>query len=224
MYKDVTIVFLSCMLFISLAFNVKQFIANRCLKKDKLTGLKRKEFIINNLKDAWTHARQSKENLGVLMIDIDFFGAFNNLHGHPAGDVCLAKIASIIKNCVRERSDLVGRYGGEEFTVVLPGVSKTDLAKIAKRIRDAVLEAQIVHGASSVSDYVTVSVGASWGSAVEFDSPESVLKAADDALYQAKKGDEKQSGRNKVRIILRLPKSQNDAQKRKHLEPMLQAS
>ncbi len=135
-------------------------------------------------------ARSSGEPLAVLMLDVDHFKAFNDRHGHPAGDEALRALAGVLRSCVREH-DLAARYGGEEFAVMLPGLDATGGASVAERIRSRV-ESTIIQLAPGMTDKVTISIGVA---AYPADAPDRVelLRIADAALYAAKK-----RGRNRV--------------------------
>jgi diguanylate cyclase (GGDEF)-like protein len=124
------------------------------------------------------------------MIDADHFKAFNDQHGHPAGDDALRVLARVIDENVRRPADLVARYGGEEFSVVLAETDGAGARLIAEHIRQAVERLPIEAGVASP---ITVSIGIStWTTATSL-SVEQLLFAADKALYQAK-----ESGRNRV--------------------------
>jgi diguanylate cyclase (GGDEF)-like protein len=143
-----------------------------------------------SLRHEWFRAQRSGQPLSVMMIDADHFKAFNDRHGHQAGDQALRELAKVITANVRRPADLVARYGGEEFSVILAETDSTGAAQTAEHIRQAVEQMQRVEGADVA---MTVSIGIStWTAAVEM-SLEQLLFAADKALYQAKEG-----GRNRV--------------------------
>jgi len=131
--------------------------------------------------------------LSALMVDIDFFKAYNDTFGHLAGDDCLRHIAHIIRAQVPRPGDLVARYGGEEFVIVLVDTNAEGAVIVAERIRSAVEAARIPHAASTGLPYVTVSIGAGEFRPGEGETHETVVGRADDALYRAKK-----DGRNRV--------------------------
>ncbi|MBU3914348.1 GGDEF domain-containing protein [bacterium] len=155
--------------------------------RDKLTKLYNRGYFDNRLKEEWVRAKRYKRNLSLIMIDIDFFKKFNDTYGHQKGDEVLSTVAAILQNSIRF-NDLAARYGGEEMVAVLP---ETDLEKatiVAEKIRRNVQE--LVKKEAGVE--TTISLGVACYS-VKNDSPEKILKAADDALYRAKEG-----GRNRV--------------------------
>ncbi|MOA32680.1 Phytochrome-like protein cph2 [compost metagenome] len=128
--------------------------------------------------------------MSVMMIDADHFKAFNDRHGHQAGDLALKTLARVITENVRRPTDLVARYGGEEFSVILAETDGHGAQQIAEHIRQGVEQLPLVDGAERP---MTVSIGiASWTAASEM-TLEQLLFAADKALYQAK-----ESGRNRV--------------------------
>ncbi|RSM90420.1 sensor domain-containing diguanylate cyclase [Kibdelosporangium aridum] len=140
---------------------------------------------------------RASQACGVLMIDVDFFKRINDTHGHLAGDAVLRAIASTISDEVR-KGDLVGRFGGEEFVVLLPMTSHDHSLSVAERIRRAVTLLEVTHS-GTVMQGISVSIGV----AVRADSGVSlddVLAAADQAMYRAKK-----QGRNKVCAAVRAP-------------------
>ncbi|MCE7003471.1 diguanylate cyclase [Kibdelosporangium philippinense] len=139
---------------------------------------------------------RAEQPSGVLMIDVDFFKRINDTYGHLAGDAVLRAVASTISREVR-KYDLVGRFGGEEFVVLLPTTSHSHALSIAERIRQAVTRLEVTHS-GAVMRGVSVSVGvAMHASGGVLDD---VLAAADHAMYRAKK-----HGRNQVHAAVREP-------------------
>jgi len=125
---------------------------------------------------------------GIMLADLDEFKKINDTHGHVVGDVALATVARILSNCLRA-SDVVGRWGGDEFLAILPSITRQNLAKISEKFRRLVAESTVP--AEALQIRVTISVGATI--VAPGDSPESLLKRADQQLYSSK-----QSGRNRV--------------------------
>ncbi|TBN49482.1 sensor domain-containing diguanylate cyclase [Pseudomonas sp. BGI-2] len=157
---------------------------------DALTGLANRRTLDQALRHEWFRAQRSGQPLSLLMIDADHFKAFNDRHGHQAGDEALRSLANVITAHVRRPADLAARYGGEEFSVILAETDSAGARQIAEYIRKAVEELPLVEGADLP---MTVSIGIStWTTATDI-SLESLLFAADKALYQAKEG-----GRNRV--------------------------
>ncbi len=155
---------------------------------DALTGILNRRRFLENLRGEIAQARRMKFPLSLAMIDIDYFKSINDAFGHDAGDRLLQRIARVCHNTLRER-DSFGRLGGEEFAVCFPGVNHREAKKIADRLRRIIGAAQI-----SVNDRM-VSVTASIGlcELEEGVDSENFLKAADAALYRAKR-----EGRNRV--------------------------
>ena len=126
----------------------------------------------------------------LIMLDVDYFKLYNDAYGHQAGDECLVRVAQALKASVRSPEDLVSRYGGEEFLLILFDCPPEMAGKVAKRIQDNLREAAIAHKASKVSEYVTASMGIAGMSAGL--TADGVVAQADAALYRAKEG-----GRNR---------------------------
>ena len=146
---------------------------------DGLTGLYNHRYLHEHLIEELSRARHESHGLALLFCDLDFFKEYNDRLGHAAGDTALRATARIIESCTR-RADLVARYGGEEFVVVLPGAAEPEAVEIAGRIRTAVAEHHLENGG------LTISIGvATYPEAAE--TKESLLEAADRALYVAKR-------------------------------------
>ena len=164
-------------------------------RTDALTGLLNRRAFDQAIDIAWLHCLASGKPLSLLMIDVDCFKSFNDTYGHPAGDTCLQIVALAIKGSVHFPDDRVMRYGGEEFVVILPETPADQAMAVAQRVHARIVELQVPHARSSVTDHITVSIGCAterW----ELDmrtAPGDLLADADRALYQAKL-----SGRNKV--------------------------
>jgi diguanylate cyclase (GGDEF)-like protein len=138
--------------------------------------------------------RQNTE-IAVLMCDIDHFKAYNDAHGHPAGDACLRNVAQALVGALDRGGDVVARYGGEEFAVILADTPLAGAVTVAERMRAAVSALEMPLAASEAG-HVTISVGVSSCVAMPETSAAKLLKAADNALYQAK-----DQGRNRVCAI-----------------------
>ena len=163
---------------------------------DALTSLWNRGKILEALDDALRHV----ESMAVLMCDIDHFKAINDQHGHLVGDAVLRELASRMRGAIRA-NDLIGRYGGEEFLVVLNGCDASRMPERAEKLRKAISEGSFHSDAGEIS--LTISIGAV---AVErkdsTTSVETILNLADAALYQAK-----EEGRDRVVISKRLARS-----------------
>lgn len=164
---------------------------------DPLTGLANRRGI-----EARASALAGGVNGGpfaVLMIDVDRFKAFNDHYGHPEGDRCLAAVARAIRESVRGGVDLPGRYGGEEFLVLLPGTALGEAQPAAERIRSAIEALALPHAAAE-HGIITVSIGIAASDGLFAETFSEVVAAADAALYVAK-----QSGRNRVHAAGEVP-------------------
>jgi diguanylate cyclase (GGDEF)-like protein len=160
---------------------------------DWLTGVANRRGLELHLAKTWAEAASQNASVALLMIDVDYFKLFNDLHGHPAGDDCLSRLAALIVQQLREENDRLARYGGEEFAVVLPNTSLAEAAIVAERIRQAVEDLGLLHGAPGATPFVTVSIGANAADPAAGGTPEQLISGADAALYQSKN-----RGRNRV--------------------------
>jgi diguanylate cyclase (GGDEF)-like protein len=157
---------------------------------DALTGVANRRTLDHTLRHEWFRAQRTGKPLSLLMIDADHFKAFNDQHGHQAGDDALRALAKVISDNVRRPADLVARYGGEEFSVILAETDCAGAQQIAEHIRVAVEQLPFLAGIESP---ITVSIGISTWTTNTDTSLEQLLFAADKALYLAK-----ESGRNRV--------------------------
>ncbi len=151
--------------------------------RDALTGLFNRRYLEESLEREIYRAERKGAPLGVVMLDIDHFKQFNDTFGHEAGDAILHEIGALLQRHVRS-SDIACRYGGEEFTLIMPETSLEIACQRAGHLREAVKHLQVQHGKRSLGD-----VTLSFGVAVFPDhgtTAETLLRAADTALYQAK--------------------------------------
>jgi diguanylate cyclase (GGDEF)-like protein len=156
---------------------------------DSLTGLYNRKHLMEVLTKEVARAERYQRPLAVLMIDVDHFKLYNDTCGHLAGDEVLRNIAAIFRGCLRE-SDCVGRYGGEEFLIILPETVADDARRIADRIRSRLAEENFPADSKPVNITISGGIAIFPGNGR---SPESLLRSADAALYQAKN-----HGRNQV--------------------------
>ncbi len=110
----------------------------KLLRQDTLTGVFNRRYFDETMDRLWTEAASSATPLGLILLDVDRFKAFNDREGHQAGDACLKQVALRLAASLRESDFVVARYGGEEFAVVLPGVKAADAYAIGDRLREAV--------------------------------------------------------------------------------------
>jgi two-component system cell cycle response regulator len=158
---------------------------------DVLTGVANRRSLEERLHEMWEHSQRLHEPLSLVMCDIDHFKRVNDEYGHQAGDAVLQQFAGLLAKEARE-IDRVGRYGGEEFVLLLPGTVLDAAVTFAERIRDCVEQREFSYGEGE-SLHRTMSCGvAAWPHPLVSDQ-EALIKAADDALYVAK-----ETGRNRV--------------------------
>ncbi len=159
---------------------------------DGLTGIANRRSFDSGLAQEWKRAQRAGNSLALLLIDVDRFKHFNDRYGHLAGDDCLRALGQILAKEGRRTGDLVARYGGEEFVVLLPGTSLPDAFERARHTQQAVWSLAIEH-AGTPAGIVTVSLGVAVQIPSRQQSPDDLLRHADQALYQAKR-----AGRNRV--------------------------
>ena len=160
---------------------------------DGLTGLMNRRAFDTALDTEWLRAARSTKPLGLLMIDVDNFKAYNDLYGHQGGDECLRTVGRSLSVLARRPGDIVARYGGEEFVVLLPETDEDGAFFIAEAIRQGVRDLAIPHDGTK-KKVVTVSIGvASSLGSTNLGASADLLARADKALYLAKS-----AGRDKV--------------------------
>lgn len=171
--------------------------ANEQLKRltniDHLTNLFNRRYLSEILEGEFFRARRNRENLSLVIIDIDFFKNVNDTYGHQNGDVVLASVAGLAQQQLRAY-DSAARYGGEEFVLLLPGTSLHGGAMVAERLRQSVLEFSFPPPMQDLT--LTISAGVATYPSPHIDSVDSLFRQADEALYRAK-----QNGRNRVEIM-----------------------
>jgi diguanylate cyclase (GGDEF)-like protein len=160
--------------------------------EDALTGAFNRRYFEGALEQEWRRAARERSAISILMLDIDHFKKLNDAYGHPTGDECLRLVAAALQKTAQRPADVVARFGGEEFVVLLPATDATGGKAIAERMRMAVEGLGFAHRASSYG-HVTVSVGlaTAWPGAEQ--AGHALIERADQALYRAKEG-----GRNRV--------------------------
>lgn len=153
---------------------------------DVLSGLENRRGFQNRLDMEWTRARQSQQELALLMIDVDFFKLYNDTYGHPQGDICLARIGATLAEVGARTGGFGARYGGEEFCLLLPDTDSLRAMDVGEMIRAAIVELGTPHKASSLQR-VSVSVGVATADPHLDGAPHDLIEAADSALYAAKR-------------------------------------
>lgn len=153
---------------------------------DGLTGVGNRRLFDQLLIQEWQRSVRSSQPLAMLLVDIDHFKQYNDRYGHVAGDDCLRRVASLLKACVGRSVEAVCRYGGEEFAVLLVDTDLQGAEVVAQRCLDSLRLAAISHEASPVRPWVSLSIGVAACVADAQRSPQALLQAADEALYQAK--------------------------------------
>ena len=164
--------------------------------QDSLTGIANRRLFEELFQREWLSAIREQHDFSMIMLDIDYFKAYNDAYGHLQGDQCLLQIAQIIQQALTRPRDVVARFGGEEFVIILPDTTQKAALIIAERIQDNLKKANIPHKASTIAQYVTVSMGLKTAKIQEFEDRVSFLSEIDQALYQAK-----HAGRNCFHVV-----------------------
>lgn len=161
--------------------------------KDGLTNIANRRRFNASLEQEWETARSHGQPLSLLMIDIDYFKQYNDLYGHLRGDQCLVEVAQTLSLALDRPRDLVARFGGEEFVVLLPGADAEMAWKVAERCRRRIDKQAIIHALSPHEHRLTVSIGV--GTVVPTEPSKSAVFAEtiDQQLYAAKR-----NGRNRI--------------------------
>jgi diguanylate cyclase (GGDEF)-like protein len=159
---------------------------------DMLSGLANRRGFQSRLDYEWMKAQQYESPLSLLMIDVDHFKLYNDTYGHPEGDTCLTRLGETLSGIGAETMGFAGRYGGEEFCLLLPNADAERAREIGEAVRSAVLALALPHRTSN-HQYVTVSVGVASTRPSDAHRPGDLIEAADAALYAAK-----HRGRNTV--------------------------
>lgn len=161
--------------------------------RDGLTGVANRRRFDALMELEWSNARRNRQPLSLLMIDIDYFKQYNDCYGHLEGDACLKRVAWLLASAATRARDLLARFGGEEFVLLLPETDEAAVLKLADRCRELILAEQIPHARSAVGPMLTISLGVGTAIPGHGDEPLSFIGTVDKRLYQAK-----QEGRNRV--------------------------
>ena len=165
---------------------------------DGLTQIANRRRFDESLQREWSRMARGKKPLSLIMCDVDCFKLYNDNYGHLLGDDCLRSVAGVIKDCLNRPADLAARFGGEEFTVLLPDTNTEGAVYVAESIRTRVQDLMIVHAFSPVNKHVTLSLGVSTVLPEHKSNPQALIEASDRALYEAKR-----AGRN--RVVSKVP-------------------
>lgn len=165
----------------------------KLMRTDSLTGLANRRCYDETLVTEWKRAAREQSALSLLMIDVDYFKAFNDTFGHVEGDYALQKVALEIKHNCERAGDLAVRYGGEEFAAIFPATDLAGAMVLAEKIRCAIEKQAIPHRKPTAESVVTVSIGVASALPQTTQDPNCLLDWADKALYQSK-----HNGRNRI--------------------------
>jgi diguanylate cyclase (GGDEF)-like protein len=166
---------------------------------DALTGVRNRRYFDQMLEREFNRARREREQLSILMLDIDYFKRVNDEYGHQVGDDALRRVANVLREVLYRTTDFVARYGGEEFAIILPNTKVAGAYIVAEKIRKMIAKQQF--DAAGITFSITVSIGIMGDEPSSGISADFWLKEADDALYKAK-----EEGRNKIVLSKSCPK------------------
>jgi diguanylate cyclase (GGDEF)-like protein len=159
---------------------------------DSVTGVPNRRSFNDRLANEWRRANRRGAGVALMFMDIDFFKPFNDTYGHVAGDAALQQVAQTLSACLLRPQDFFARYGGEEFVAILPETDLSGALQIAERMRAGVYELGIAHSGSQLQR-LTISIGVAWKRPRAGLTPETLIREADAALYEAK-----HAGRNRI--------------------------
>lgn len=164
--------------------------------QDGLTAIANRRKFDSTLQNELQRCARNKLPLGVILLDIDRFKLYNDHYGHQAGDDALKQVAQLLHDLAKRQGELAARYGGEEFAIILPGSAIEACQHMAKKIQQSLADLAIEHSTSDIADSITASIGIVSRVPDRNSEPGHFIKAADDALYQAKA-----DGRNQTVIV-----------------------
>jgi len=170
----------------------------RLTNVDGLTGLNNRRYFDESMETEWQRAVRGMHPLSILMIDVDHFKQYNDSMGHLAGDEALKQVAGALRRATVRLTDHSARFGGEEFVMILPETDHAGALCVGERLRSGVESLHVPHSASSVGEFLTVSIGGASIIPRREDASLLLIDAADKALYEAK-----HAGRN--RVIVHAP-------------------
>lgn len=153
---------------------------------DGLTGIANRRLFDVRITNELNLVKRNNHTISILLMDIDFFKAYNDNYGHLAGDECLKKISAELKRVIKRDLDLVARYGGEEFVAILSNTNVEDSKLMAQKILDSIVDLKIPHKHSKVLEYISISIGITTVNKNSNLVEDEIIKDADEALYKAK--------------------------------------
>ncbi|MGB5080786.1 MAG: diguanylate cyclase [Burkholderiales bacterium] len=168
--------------------------------QDGLTEIANRRHFDVYLATELARARRTRQTVALALCDVDFFKPYNDHYGHPAGDMCLQRVAAALQSACRRPADLVARYGGEEFALVLPETELDGAVQVAETARKAVEQLKVAHEHSTAAPHVSISAGVAAQLPGMTFTAEQLIRAADEALYQAK-----HLGRNRIVVLQTNP-------------------
>ncbi|MDK9558373.1 GGDEF domain-containing protein [Marinobacter sp. M216] len=160
---------------------------------DGLTQIPNRRQFDERIRDEWSRAGRHGQPLSLLLLDIDYFKSVNDRYGHLVGDDCLITVAAICAHEIQRSGDLLARFGGEEFAVLLPTTPEDGALQVAERLRQAIENATVYPGAQEAAVNLSVSVGVATVIPPPEETYDELIRRADEALYEAKG-----AGRNRV--------------------------
>lgn len=163
---------------------------------DELTGIANRRRFDQCLESEWHAARSSGLPLSLILLDLDHFKQYNDAHGHIAGDECLRRIAAVLGGSARHPRDVVARFGGEEFILLLPETDAAEARALADECVTRIAALRIAHGGQGAGDTVTASLGVGTAQMDTGATALDFLKAVDERLYAAKRG-----GRDRIEML-----------------------
>ncbi|WP_197984993.1 diguanylate cyclase [Leptolyngbya sp. Cla-17] len=166
---------------------------NKIASIDGLTQIPNRRRFDEHLEHQWKQMTRERSPICLILFDIDHFKQFNDTYGHLAGDDCLKQVAQVLNGCAHRPSDLIARYGGEEFAAILPQTTIEGAMEVAGRVQAEISDLKILHEKSSVSKYLTLSIGIASSIPTLEQSFSKLLDEADQYLYLAK-----QQGRDRI--------------------------
>ena len=154
--------------------------------QDGLTGIANRRFFEDSYQREWLNAQREQQPLTIMLLDIDYFKQYNDHNGHLLGDACLKQIAQILKKSVSRPRDLVARFGGEEFILILPDTTQASAIEVVERILQSIRTADICHSTSPLDQRLSVSLGVKTIIPTQKNDKMAFLKEVDQNLYLAK--------------------------------------